>query len=266
VERVDVDDPDDPRLSDYVGLRDADLRRPDRAWFISEGAIVIRQLLRSAYPVRSVLLSPKRYSALADDLGALAAPVYVAGPDVLNAVVGFDLHRGALASADRLRLPEPEALLQSARLVAIVEGINDHENLGALFRNAAAFAVDAVLLSPTCCDPLYRRSVRVSMGHVLHVPFSRLDSWPGTLSALRHDGWRVLALTPERSARSLDSVLPDQRTAILVGAEDVGLSTSALDLADDRVRIPMADGVDSLNVATAAAVAFHHLCSPRRSG
>lgn len=264
-----IDDPADPRLADYVGLRDAELRRPDRGWFIAEGRFVIEQLVRSPYPVRSLLVKPSRFevlrrSGLLELLDAAGAPVYLAQPAVLNAVAGFDLHRGALASADRLPAADPAAVASAAfagaGTMAILEGVNDHENLGALFRNAAAFGVGAFLLDSTCCDPLYRRSVRVSMGHVLHVPFARVSPWPGALHALRRDGWRLLALTPDGGAAPLEAVRHDGRpVALLLGTEGPGLTGAALAVAEEAVRIPMAPGVDSLNVATAAAVAFHHL-------
>jgi tRNA G18 (ribose-2'-O)-methylase SpoU len=273
-----VTDPADPRLADYVGLRDAELRRPDRGWFIAEGRLVIEQLVRSAYPVRSVLLTPARRAAAARLLASVEAPIYLAEPGVLNAVAGFDLHRGMLASADRLPLPSVASVLAGAReaagarevagarvltrarVVAVVEGVNDHENLGSLFRNAAAFGVGAVVLDPTCCDPLYRRSVRVSMGHVLRVPFARASDWPGELGRMRSDGWRLVALTPLPTAEPLERLRADERpVALILGAEGPGLSAGALALAEERVRIPLAEGVDSLNVATAAALAFHHL-------
>lgn len=261
-----IDDPADPRLADYRGLRDADLRRPDRGWFIAEGRLVIEQLLRSAYPVRSLLVTPPRFEALrrSDALAGVRAPVYLAESALLNTIAGFDLHRGLLASADRLPAATVTDVLAPVRTaggaLAILEGLNDHENLGALFRNAAAFGVGAVLLDPTCCDPLYRRTVRVSMGHVLHVPFARVASWPAALDALKQRGWRLLALTPDPAAAPLAAVRRDGRPfALMLGGEAKGVTAPARALAEASVRIPMAPGVDSLNVATAAAVAFHHL-------
>jgi tRNA G18 (ribose-2'-O)-methylase SpoU len=167
--------------------------------------------------------------------------------------------RGVLASADRLAPLDPEDLVRAASRVAVLEQLNDFENLGALFRNAAAFGVDAVLLDARCADPLYRRSVRVSMGHVLRVPFAVLaDPWPDALHIVRDNGLRLLALTPSGSTSLRDVPLP-QRWAVLLGAEGPGLSEAAMAAADERVRIPMTSGVDSLNVATAAAIAFAHL-------
>jgi tRNA G18 (ribose-2'-O)-methylase SpoU len=264
-EPIPVVDAGDPRLADYVGLRDPDHRQryeADRGIFVAEGALTVRALLRSAYPVRSLLLTPSRWDALASDVTAAGctAPVYVADRGVLSDVAGFDLHRGAVAAADRLPAVEPTAVLPvGPAVVAIAEGINDHENLGALFRNAAAFGVAAVLLDPTGADPLYRRSVRVSLGQVLHVPFARLAPWPQGLDVVRSAGFEVIALTPSAAAATIDDVVEHvgDRVAFLLGAEGPGLSSAALAAADRRARIEMAAGVDSINVATAAAVAFH---------
>lgn len=272
-EPVPISDPADGRVDDYRHLADARRRRrmeaPDAAgtagFFVAEGSQVIRRLLASGRRVRSVLVDPARLESLGADLAGLPVPVYVAEPEVLAGVAGFDVHRGALASADRWPLPDPADLLRSARRVAVLEGINDHENLGALFRNAAGLGVDAVLLCPRCCDPLYRRSVRVSMGHVLSVPWARLKAWPEGLEEVRAAGFTLVALTPGPGAEPLDRFadagtgLPPPRLAVLVGAEGPGLSEGALAAADRRLCIPMARGVDSLNVASAAAVAFYAL-------
>ena len=258
VEPVTVDDPSDPRLADYVGLSDAALRR-EGTTFIAEGELVIRQLLRSPYPVRSVLVTPARWAALESVLAGVDAPVYVASLDVMRAVAGFNIHRGAVASATRLPLPDPLSLLAPARRVAVLEGLNDHENLGVLFRSAAAFGIDAVLLDPTCADPLYRRAVRVSLGHVLQVPFTRLSPWPSALAMVRDAGFNLVALTPRPAALPV-SVLEasaNDKVALLLGAEGPGLSPVALSMADRWVRIPIDPDVDSLNVGTAAAIAFH---------
>jgi tRNA G18 (ribose-2'-O)-methylase SpoU len=259
---VPVDDPADPRLADYVGLSDAALRQREAAdgVFIAEGELVIRALLRSPYPVRSVLVTPARHRRLAADLAASDAPVYIAAPRVMNAVVGFDIHRGAVAAGARLVPSTPDAVIAGARRLVVLEGLNDHENLGALFRNAAGLGMDGVLLSPTCADPLYRRSVRVSLGHVLRVPFARLGDWPDGLATLHRRGWQLVALTPRPEAEPVDVLdgLPGP-VALILGAEGPGLSEAALAAADRRVRIPLAAGVDSLNVSTAAAIAFHRL-------
>jgi len=178
-------------------------------------------------------------------------------------VVGFHLNRGVLAVADRAAQPDALALTATARLLAVLEGVGDHENLGALFRNAAALGVDGVLLGPGCADPLYRRSVRVSMGNVLRVPFTTSPDWPAGLHALRRAGFRVLALTPATRATPLRQVeTAGRRVAVLLGSEGPGLSAEAMAAAEELVRIPMVPGVDSLNVATAAAIAFHAFAQP----
>ncbi|GAC1314625.1 MAG: RNA methyltransferase [Acidimicrobiales bacterium] len=265
-----IDDPDDPRLADYVGLTDRDLRRRvefggERGIFIAEGVLVIGELLRSPYPVRSLLLTPARHAQLEPVLAGLQAPVYVAEHRVMKHVTGFDIHRGAVGAAERLALPALADLLRGRHRIAMLEGINDHENLGVLFRNASAFGVEAVVLDPTCADPLYRRSVRVSMGHALRVPFGRAEPWPAALQTVVDAGFDVVALTPSVSARpveELDRYREAGRVAILVGAEGPGLSQAVLNAATFACRIGMAPGVDSLNVAAAAAVAFHRAAGP----
>ncbi len=260
---IPVDDPNDPRLADYRHLRDAELRRSveggdGHGIFVAEGVQVVRRLLASAYPVRSLLLLPSRAAALQDALGAEPAPAYVASRAVLGAVAGFDVHRGALAAADRVPLPEPAQLVSGAGRLLVLEGIGDHENLGALFRSAAALGADGVLLDPRSCDPLYRRSVRVSMGAVLHLPLTRLAPWPASLGWLRAAGFTLLALSPAADAEPIDRLdpPPSVRVALLLGAEGPGLSPGALAVADRRVRIPMSARADSLNVAAAAAIAL----------
>ena len=261
---IEVEDPADPRLDDYRDLTAAD-RRPDRpggrGLVIAEGVVVVRRLIDSPYPVRSLLGVPRRLAELADDLGPLDVPAYAADAATMATAVGFHLNRGVLAVADRAAPVDPASLARTARVLAVCEGVNDHENLGSLFRNAAALGVDGVLLGPRCADPLYRRSVRVSMGHVLRVPFATVPGdWPRSLDLLRAAGLTVAALTPAPDAVPLAAAgLAGVRTALLLGAEGPGLSPEALAAADLRVRIPMATGVDSLNVATAAAVAFHEV-------
>ncbi len=251
-----IDDPADPRVADFAGLRGQwRVSRPD--YFVAEGVWVIERLLASPYPLRSVLLTERALDELGDRLPDHLT-VCVAPEDLLRDVAGFDFHRGALASAGRLPLPEPAALLDGARFVLAVEGVNDHENLGALFRNAAAFGVDAVILDGTTCDPLYRRSIRVSMGHALRLPFTRV----GDFGALGAAGFDVLALTPSAPAE-IEDVDRRERQAVLVGAEGPGLSKAAMAACDRAARIPMAPGVDSLNVATVAAVALYRLCGSK---
>ncbi|MGW5055506.1 TrmH family RNA methyltransferase [Actinokineospora sp. NPDC004072] len=266
---IEVADPGDPRLADFRDLTTAD-RRPDRpggrGLVIAEGVVVVQRLLASRYPVRALLGVPRRIEALADDLAGCDIPAYATSAEVMAETVGFHLNRGVLAAADRAEpVPLPE-LLAAARTIAVLEGVGDHENLGALFRNAAALGVDAVLLGPGCSDPLYRRSVRVSMGHVLAVPFAPLPDWPGGLDLLRAAGFRVLALTPRADAVPLAEVAGGGRVALLLGSEGPGLTDAAIAAADAAVRIPMSRAVDSLNVATAGAVAFYALTEGARGG
>jgi tRNA G18 (ribose-2'-O)-methylase SpoU len=259
---VPLSDPEDERVADYRHLTDAGWRRRmegERGLFVAEGVMVIREVVRRGHRVRSVLLARNRHPALAAELEPLEAPVYLAEPAVMDAVAGFHVHRGALAAVERPPLADPGDLVASARMVAILEDVNDHENLGAVFRNAAGLGVDAVLLSPGCCDPLYRRSVRVSMGHVLSVPWARLEPWPEALDGLRRAGFSLLALTPDPAAEPLPRVPPGPRLAVLLGSEGPGLSTAALAAADRHLRIPLRAGIDSLNLASAAAIAFHAL-------
>jgi tRNA G18 (ribose-2'-O)-methylase SpoU len=227
---------------------------------IAEGTSVVERLLGSPYPVRSVVGVETKLRALAPVLAASGTTHYLVDKWVLSEAVGFRVTRGVLGSADRPPPTDLPTLLRAARRVVVLEQLNDFENLGALFRNAAAFGIDAVLLDPRTADPLYRRSVRVSMGHVLRVPFARLpEPWPKSLELLQSRGFQVMAMTPRASAVALRSVPVPPRWAVLVGAEGAGLTDAALAAADVQVRIPMAPGVDSLNVATAAAVVFAHL-------
>lgn len=247
VERV--DDPTDLRLADYLDLRGG--RPPANGPVIVEGFLAIEALAGSRYQVRSALVSERKLDRLPPLPGD--PPIYVADDAVLQATVGFDLHRGAVASADRPAPLDVDEVVRAAGTVLVLERVNDLENLGVLFRNARAFAVDAVVLDPETADPLNRRTVRVSLGHVLHVRFARATAWPGALDTVRAAGLTVIALTP--AGDPLPERLPP-RAAYLVGAEGPGLTDAALAAADRRARIPMAAGVDSLNVATAAGIAL----------
>lgn len=260
-----ITDPDDPRIADYRALTDVELRtafEPPHGLFIAEGELVLRRAAKAGYRLRSLLVDVKRVELVADLAAALPdVPVYAAAPAVLEAVTGFHVHRGILGSVHRPPMPSAAALLSAARRIVILEDVNTHTNVGAIFRCAAALGMDAVLLSPSCADPLYRRSVRVSMGEVFAVPYARLDPWPAALEQVRDAGFTVLALTPDPEAVSLRALTEADRTrpALLLGAEGPGLSRTALTVADVRVRIPMHHGVDSLNVAAAAAVACYEL-------
>lgn len=251
-------------LDDYRALNDPELRRRVErhgGYFVVEGTFAVEELLRSRYPVRSVLASTRKEAAVRALLARSPRPdvplLVLPEPDLAD-LAGFAFHRGVLAAADRVPLPDPAALVRDATRVAVLEGLTDHENLGALFRNAAAFGVDAVLLDATTADPLYRRAVRVSVGHVLHVPWTRTDDWPAVLAA---HGFTTVALTPDPAAITIDDLAldPPGRIAFLLGTEGPGLTSDARKAADVAVRIPIRPGVDSLNVATAAAIAFHRL-------
>jgi tRNA G18 (ribose-2'-O)-methylase SpoU len=259
---IEVRDPADARVDDFRALTTAD-RRPDRpggkGLVIAEGVLVVRRLLASRFPLRSIMGVPRKLAELALEIENLDAPVYAVSADLMAEVVGFHLNRGVLAVADRPPALTVDDVLSAARTLAVLEGVGDHENLGALFRNAAAFGVDGVLFGPGCSDPLYRRSVRVSMGHVLGVPFTSLAPWPDGLKLLRDRGFRVLAMTPSESAVPLADAAGHDRVAVLLGSEGPGLTAGAVAAADAAVRVPMAAGVDSLNVATAGAVAFYAL-------
>ena len=255
-----VEDPTDLRVADFVGLTNGARRmkhEPGAGFFIAEGEKVIARTAAAGYPVRSLLLSPQRLADLTPAVAALECPVYVASYDVLQAVTGFHVHRGALASFGRLPLRSAAEVLAGASRVVVMEAVTNHTNLGAVFRSAAALGMDAVLLSPTSCDPLYRRTVRVSMGQVFSVPYAFLERWPEGIDEVREAGFRVLALTPDAAATDLAEVVvrPEDKVALVFGAEGPGLTEQVMAKSDLRVRIPMAAGVDSLNVGAAAAVA-----------
>jgi tRNA G18 (ribose-2'-O)-methylase SpoU len=263
-ELIPIDDPTDPRLGDYSALTDAELRKRyehQQGVLIAEGPNPVRELVDSCYPVRSMLVADDRLDRVADLLRRIDAPVYVVTQALLHEIVRFKLHQGVIACGSRLPPRDPSDVLAGARLVAVLEGLNDHENLGTLFRSARGLGVDGVLLGTGCADPLYRRSVRVSMGHVLHVPHAWVGHLDVALPELAAAGFTTVALTPDPSAEDLRDVevAAESRVALLLGAEGPGLTAAALDGADIRARIPMHAGVDSLNVATAAAIAFHHL-------
>jgi tRNA G18 (ribose-2'-O)-methylase SpoU len=257
-----LDGPDDARIADYRALTDLELRtrwEPPNGLFIAEGDLVLRRALRAGYQPRSFLVDEKRVEQVADLAGV--APVYAAGPAVLQEITGFNVHRGVLGSFQRKPVPDAAAVIAGARRLAVLEDINNHTNLGAIFRAAAGLGVDAVLLSPTCADPLYRRSVRVSMGEVFVVPYAKFDTWPAGLDLVRAAGFTILALTAAADAVPIDALTAAQRErpALLLGAEGPGLTAAAIAAADTRVVIPMRNGVDSLNVASASAVAFWEL-------
>lgn len=257
-EPVLITDPADARLGDYLGLRDPQGRRvsEERAgFFVAEGITVLERVIDSTLAIRSVLLLPKRWDRLAPMLERIDAPVYLAERDVLEAITGFDLHRGVVAAVQRPAEPSLAEALSRADLVLVAEGLNDPENLGAIARSARAFGADALLLDPTCADPFARRTVRVSMGELIGLPVVRLREWPNELGDIAAAGFTVVALTPALDATPLDEITA-RKVALVLGAEGPGLTAAAQRGATVRARIPIDPGVDSLNVGHAAAVAL----------
>jgi tRNA G18 (ribose-2'-O)-methylase SpoU len=261
--RLLLEDSADPRIAEYRTVKDAELWRA-RGLFIAEGRLVVRRALEGKkIAVRSVLVNPAANRQLGDVLDTLPAeiPIYVCAPNVLEELTGFTLHRGCLALFERPHELDFRRLLAGARLVVVLEALTDADNVGGVFRNAAAFGADAVILSPTCCDPLYRKALRTSMGTTLRVPFARADPWPQALDVIAQSGFTIAALTPREPASTLDefAALARPRLALVVGGEGPGLTPAAETVAHARIRIPMAEGVDSLNVSVAAGIALSRL-------
>jgi tRNA G18 (ribose-2'-O)-methylase SpoU len=263
-EQTPVTGADDPRVADFLHLTDVALRRvkdPAEGLYMAESRKVIARSLAAGHRPRAFLMGHRWFAESQDLLDhplAVDAPVYVADDHVLETITGFKLHRGMLASMHRPALRPVAEVLAGARRVAVLEDVVDHTNLGAIFRSAAGIGVDAVLITPRCADPLYRRSVRVSMGTVFQVPWTRIDPWPEGITRLRESGFTVAALSLADDAVTLDDFARDlpSQLALVLGTEGDGLSVAATNLATTAVRIPMGGGVDSLNVAAAAAVAF----------
>ncbi len=259
-----VTDPDDPRVADYRDLNVVVTRRRlegDR-FFIAEGPTALTRLLTSGHRVRSVLVDERKMERLRPTLDLSGGvdttdvPVYATTRDVLNEIVGFDLHRGVVAAADRRPLRSVGELATTSRRLVVLEGLNDPENVGAVARSARAFGADGLVLDPTCLDPYYRRAVRVSMGEILHLHVARAARWPDDLDALNTAGFETWALSPRADAGDLwDADIPD-RLALVLGAEGPGLHPDTIDRCRRVVRIPIAPDVDSLNVGAAAAVAL----------
>ncbi|MEV0660824.1 TrmH family RNA methyltransferase [Actinomadura luteofluorescens] len=289
---IPVSDPADPRLADYVRLRDVNLRKSleaEHGLFVAEGEKVIRRAVGAGHPVRSLLMSRRWTGPLADLLDGVDAPAYLVDDATMESITGFQVHRGALASLERVPLPSVDAVLATARRVVlcedivdhtnvdvpvqhtqpprrilVLEDLVDHANVGSIYRCAAALGIDAIILSPRCADPLYRRSVKVSMGAVFAIPYARMTNWHDDLGKLRAAGFTLLALTPDQTATPIDKASTGDRVALMLGSEGDGLSSHWLDEADEPVCIPMSGdamsaGVDSLNVTAAAAIACHTL-------
>ena len=260
-ELVEIDDPSDERLADYRDLRDVQLRKhleAEHGLFLAEGEKVVRRAVEGGFPARSFLMAPRWLDGLSDVLDASDAPCYVVTEALAEEVTGFHVHRGALASLERRPLPTVAEVLDGARSVVVLEDIVDHTNVGAIFRSAAALGIDAVLLAPRCADPLYRRSVKVAMGAVFAVPWTRLDDWYGALPRISGAGFTTVALTLAEDAAELEAAVAGlDRVALVLGGEGHGLSPRWEQSADRRAVIPMRDGIDSLNVAAASAVACY---------
>jgi tRNA G18 (ribose-2'-O)-methylase SpoU len=273
-EVIRIQDPQDGRLTDYLRLTDVRLRtrlEPEHGLFMAEGQKVIRRALGAGYPLRSMLITADRLAALSGLAESCPGPVYVVGDEVAEQLTGYRVHRGALAAMARRPLPTVTELLAGGaggtaapRRVVVLEDLVDHGNVGGIFRCAAALGVDAVILSPRCADPLYRRAIKVSMGAVFAIPYARMHDWRGGLAGIRAAGFRLCALTPKQSALPVERLPAGEPLALLLGTEGDGLSSRWLDQADQAVCIrmhpgAMARGVDSLNVVAAAAIACHEL-------
>jgi len=276
---MDITDPADPRIADYRVVSDAILLER-RGLFVAEGRLVVRHLLDDGrFRIRSLLVTPAAGAALRTGLRTgdgssseeLPSPTYVISPEAMKGLTGFNFHRGCLALVER-PAPEPPASVIAragpAGPVVVLEEVTNADNVGGVFRNARALGAGAVLLSPGCCDPLYRKAIRTSTAATLLVPFARLDPWPDALAQLRATGFVLVGLTPRTGARDLDDFADDparpRRVALLVGTEGGGLSAAVERTADVCVRISMAPGVDSLNLATATGIALYRL-APRAS-
>jgi tRNA G18 (ribose-2'-O)-methylase SpoU len=261
---IEVDDAGDPRLADYRDLRDVELRKhleAEHGLFLAEGEKVVRRAVEAGYAPRSFLMAPRWLDGLADVLDSAAdTPCYVVSEALAEQVTGFHVHRGALASLERRPLPTLDEVLDGARTVLVLEDIVDHTNVGAILRSGAALDVDAVLLSPRCADPLYRRAVKVAMGAVFSLPWTRLEDWYDALPDLAARGFTTVAMTLADDARPLDEAVAGlDRVALVLGGEGHGLSKRWEATADRRAIIPMREGIDSLNVAAATAVACYAL-------
>ncbi|GAA4826073.1 TrmH family RNA methyltransferase [Nocardioides caeni] len=258
---VEISDPADPRLADYRDLRDVELRKSleaEHGLFLAEGEKVVRRAVESGHPVRSLLMAPRWLDGLADVLDRTEAPCYVVSEDLAEEVTGFHVHRGALASLERRPLPSVDEVLAGARTVLVLEDVIDHTNVGAILRSGAALGVDAVLLAPRCADPLYRRAIKVAMGAVFQLPWTRLTEWYDALPDLSARGFTTVALTLAPDARPIEECVAGlDKVALVLGSEGHGLSQRWQQAADRRAIIPMSAGVDSLNVAASSAVACY---------
>lgn len=256
-----IDSFDDPRLADYRKVSDAELlRRRNR--FVAEGRLVVGRVLEAGNRVESMLVNNASLKALERSMSRLPheIPIYVCNTNGFTAITGFNLHRGCLALVERPAIRSLADVLREAELLLVLEAVTDADNVGSAFRNAAAFGA-SVALSEACCDPLYRKAIRTSMGSVFRTPYARLSNWPDDLAALKAERFTIVALTPRQDAIDLATCARRQRMALLVGSEGPGLTPAAEAMADVCVRIPIRDEIDSLNLATATGIALHHFAS-----
>jgi tRNA G18 (ribose-2'-O)-methylase SpoU len=276
---IEITDPADPRIEVFLNQKDAWLRaahNPDaqgesherHGRFIAEGVLVVEHLLTSRFPLESIFISRSRIAGVEHLLAQVPGevPIYIADQACMDEIVGFPIHRGLLACGLRLPNPDPLKLANSSRALIVLEDLSNHDNVGSVFRSVAALAGEGVgiVLSQRCCDPLYRKSLRVSMGHALRVPFATTSDLPSYLDQIRSIGYTSLALTPSPDAESLDPSIHSkiERLALCFGAEGPGLTGQTIAASDRRVRIPMGLGVDSLNIAVSAAVTLYACLSP----
>lgn len=261
VQLVEITSADDPRLADYRDLRDVELRKhleAEHGLFLAEGEKVVRRAIEAGYDARSFLMAPRWLGGLADVLDRSAAPCYVLDEALAEEVTGFHVHRGALASLRRRPLPSVDDVLDGARSVLVLEDLVDHTNVGAILRSGAALGFDAVLLAPRCADPLYRRSIKVAMGAVFSLPWTRLPDWYDALPDLAERGFTTVALTLAPDAVPIEEAVAGvDKVALVLGSEGHGLSARWEQSAERRAIIPMSAGIDSLNVAAATAVACY---------
>ncbi len=278
---IEIHDAKDPRIGVFLNQKDAWLKaahNPETdssaqyasagGLFIAEGVLVVEQLIRSGFPLHSVLVSNNRAKNIASVLEEVpqGTPIYTASQEVIDKIVGFPMHRGVLACGQRLPNPDPIELAKGCRALVVMEDLSNHDNVGSVFRSVAALGGDGVgvWMTRRCCDPLYRKALRVSMGHVLKVPFAIVDDLGSKLDELRGLGFTTIAFTPGWDSVTIDESLDRgvDRPGLLFGAEGAGLSDEALNKADQKVRIEMAKNVDSLNIAAAAAVGIHRYIHP----
>ncbi len=276
---IEITDPSDPRIGVFLNQKDAWLKAahnpdasgddPDQGFFIAEGVLVVEHLLESRFPTESIFVSHSRVPGVEDLLNRVpnTVPIYVAEQSVMDEIVGFPIHRGLLACGRRIPNPDPIEIAKNSRALVILEDLSNHDNVGSVFRSAAALGGEgvSVILSARCCDPLYRKSLRVSMGHALRVPYAIVDDLSAYFDQIRALGYTSIALTPDPGAEALDVGLHRsiERPALCFGAEGPGLTGRTMNAADRRVRIPMGLGVDSLNISVAAAVTLHACLEPR---